>query len=67
MVRIVNESSRTLQFSSDPHPQHGDNTELNMSALKPGGQTSFIVHKAGTWGFHNHLNEEDTGSITVTN
>lgn len=65
-VRIVNESNRTLQFSSDPHPQHQDNTELNMPALKAGEQTSFVVHKAGKWGFHNHLNEEDTGSITVT-
>lgn len=64
-VLVVNESSDDLQFASDPHPQHSDNHELNEPVLAPGEQETFVVHKTGAWGFHNHLNDDHTGMITV--
>ncbi len=65
-VLVVNNSSGTLEFSSDPHPQHTDNYELNVPALAPGEQKVFVITEPGTWGFHNHLNDSHSGSITVT-
>ena len=32
----------------------------------PGASFSFTFDKAGTWGYHDHLNHTMTGSITVT-
>lgn len=65
IVRIMNESSRALQFSSDDHPIHLDNPELNMASLRPGEEGAIQVVSNGTWGYHNHLRPGDTGSITV--
>lgn len=64
-VTVVNNSSHDLQFSSDNHPTHTKETELNMDILKPGKSGSFTVTKVGTWGFHNHLRDQDTGSLMV--
>ena len=66
-VRVVNESSEALQFASDPHPQHTDNDDLNIPTLAPGEEETFVVNETGAWGFHNHLNDDHSGSITVTN
>jgi len=64
-IRVVNQSSTSLQLSSDPHPTHSDNPELNMSALEPGKDSTLKVTRTGTWGYHNHENASDTGKITV--
>lgn len=64
-ITVKNDSSNPLQFSSDPHPQHTDNTELNMSVLSAGKSGTITVTKTGTWGYHNHLNDGDTGTIVV--
>ncbi|HEX6415916.1 MAG TPA: cupredoxin domain-containing protein [Candidatus Saccharimonadales bacterium] len=65
-LRVVNESANGLQFSSDSHPTHRDNPELNMDTLEPGESGMLALTKAGEWGFHNHLKDEDTGVLTVT-
>lgn len=65
-VLVVNESSEMLQFASDPHPQHTDNDDLNVPTLDPGEEETFVVNETGAWGFHNHLNDNHTGTITVT-
>jgi plastocyanin len=64
-VAIKNDSSDTLQFDSDPHPQHTDNTELNVGVVNPGQAKTVTLNKTGTFGYHNHLNPTDKGSITV--
>lgn len=64
-VKVVNESSNPLQFSSDNHPTHTEQTELNLSTTEPGGSTTFTPTKVGTWGFHNHMNAGDMGTLTV--
>lgn len=65
-VLVINDSSETLQFSSDPHPQHTENPELNLPVLRPGEQETIVITEPGTWGFHNHLNDNHSASITVT-
>lgn len=64
-VTIKNESSHGLQFDSDPHPAHTDNKELNVNTVSPGASETFVVKRTGTFGYHNHLNPSDTGTIVV--
>jgi plastocyanin len=64
-VKITNNSDQELQFDSDPHPVHTDNSELNVDEVAPGESKTFVLNKKGTWGYHNHLNSGQSGKITV--
>jgi len=66
-VTVKNESSIAVEFSSDEHPTHRDNPELNMNALQPGQQESFTPSRSGEWGIHDHLQPQFTTALTVTN
>lgn len=54
-----------MQFDSDPHPAHTTNPELNVGSVPPGEQMSFVVDTKGTFGYHNHLNPAQKGTIVV--
>lgn len=64
VVTVKNGSSQTLDFASDDHPTHRINSELNVGEIEP-GQTATFTAKAGTWGYHDHLNDSATGTLTV--
>lgn len=64
-VTIKNDSSSSLQFSSDDHPTHTKNPELNAATIEPGQTQTITVTKKGTNGYHNHLDASDTGTIIV--
>lgn len=64
-VRITNSSQNALSLDSDPHPTHTIQPELNVGDVEPGQSKTFVIDKVGTWGFHNHENPSNTGSITV--
>lgn len=64
-IKVVNTSDKELNFDSDPHPTHTDNTELNEGTIAPGESKVFTLTKVGTWGFHNHLDSSQHGTITV--
>ena len=64
-VAVTNNSTSSLQFDSDPHPAHTDNAELNLGSVGKGKTGIFTVTKTGTFGFHNHFNSGDTGTIIV--
>ncbi|PJE65423.1 hypothetical protein COU91_01740 [Candidatus Saccharibacteria bacterium CG10_big_fil_rev_8_21_14_0_10_47_8] len=64
-VTIKNTSSNELQFNSDPHPIHTDNEELNVGAVASGQSQTFTASTKGTFGYHNHLNPSDKGTIVV--
>ena len=64
-ITVKNTSSSSLQMESDPHPAHTDDTDLNVGPVSPGESKTFKVTKKGTFGFHNHLNSSDKGSITI--
>lgn len=65
-IRVVNNASDALEFSSDNHPTHLGNLELNMDALNAGEAGIFTVTKTGEYGFHDHLNASNEGTLTVT-
>ena len=65
VLTIKNDSSSSLDFDSDPHPSHTDNPELNVDNVSPGQSKTFTVNKIGTWGYHNHLNPTQKGTIVV--
>lgn len=65
-VKVMNtSSSKNLEFESDPHPAHTNNSELNAGAIQPGKSVVFTLEKKGKWGFHNHLNSSQHGELTV--
>ncbi|HKX23939.1 MAG TPA: cupredoxin domain-containing protein [Candidatus Saccharimonadales bacterium] len=64
-VIIKNASSHSMQFDSDPHPAHTINPELNVGAVPAGQEMNFIVDTKGTFGYHNHLNPSQKGTIIV--
>jgi plastocyanin len=64
-VTIKNTTSGTLQFQSDPHPQHTDDPELNIGSIASGESQTFTVTTMGSHGYHNHLSTSDTGTIVV--
>lgn len=64
-IVVENNSSEELDFSSDMHPVHNENPELNQDTIMPGESQSFSVNTPGSWGYHNHLNPGRTGTIVV--
>lgn len=65
VVTVRNESDTNVQFSSDDHPTHLENTGMNLSVLAPGQSATFTADRAGEWGFHDHLDDSKTGRLTV--
>lgn len=64
-VTVKNESSVDVEFSSDDHPTHRENPELNMETLAPGESGTFTPPGAGTYAFHDHINDQYTGTLVV--
>jgi plastocyanin len=64
-IAIKNASASDMQFDSDPHPVHTNDPELNVDLVSPGHTMILTVHTKGTFGYHNHLNPGDTGTIVV--
>jgi plastocyanin len=66
VITVTNKSSKNVMFSSADHPTHQEQPELNMKTLKPGESGTITITKAGIWGYHDHIDETMTGTITVT-
>lgn len=64
-VTVKNESSMDLQFSSDDHPTHLTHPELNMDILGPGESGTFAPAGTGTYKFHDHIDDQFTGTLIV--
>ena len=68
-VTWTNNSSKSVQVASDPHPTHTANPELtngqSVAELAPGASVTVTLTKTGTWGFHDHLNPGVRGKVTV--
>lgn len=64
-IAITNNSGETVQFDSNPHPLHTDNPELNVGTIPPGETMRVKLTAKGTWGYHNHLNVTQSGTIVV--
>lgn len=65
-VQFKNESSRSIWVASNPHPSHTGYPGFDAKKGFASGQTySFTFNNKGTWGYHDHLNSSEGGSIVV--
>ncbi len=61
----TNKDATTLEIASDPHPTHTTLPELHSAGLPKDGTYTFVFSKAGTFGYHNHLNPTLKGTVIV--
>lgn len=66
IVTVDNKSSRSVQFSSNDHPAHTDDPEINMPVIASGVKGTFTATTVGTHGFHDHLDDSKVGTLVVT-
>jgi len=67
IVIFQNNSSTGFWPASDPHPVHTSYSGFDAkSAIAAGEKWQFVFEKAGTWGFHDHLNPSALGTVTVS-
>ncbi|MBI2599905.1 cupredoxin domain-containing protein [Candidatus Daviesbacteria bacterium] len=65
-VTWVNSDSEQHQVNSSPHPTHTDYQPLNTVGLIGAGESkSLTFPTAGTYKYHDHLNPQLTGTVTV--
>lgn len=64
-VKVINQSQKTIDVSSNPHPVHTDNSELNAGDIEPGGSRTFTLTTKGEWAFHDHYDPSKGGTIKV--
>jgi len=66
VVIFKNKSQDPVWIASDPHPVHTDYPGFDSKkAIAPGGSYQFKFANAGTWGYHNHLNSSQHGTVIV--
>ncbi len=64
-VTWENKSGSTATVNSNPHPVHTAYPPLNLGNFSDGGTLSLTFDKPGTYGYHNHLNPSQSGTIVV--
>src|SRR6266571_5034216 len=64
-VTWTNKSGAKATVNSDPHPTHTAYPPLNLGMFADGETLSLTFDKPGTYGYHNHLNPNDRGTIIV--
>ena len=64
-IKVDNQSSMDMQFSSEDHPSHREHPELNMQLLGAGESGTFTPPGAGTYGFHDHINDQFEGTLVI--
>lgn len=66
IVVFKNESNTSFWPASDPHPTHTNYPGFDAGkAIAAGSTFEFKFTKVGTWGYHNHLNPAQHGTIKV--
>lgn len=66
-ISFINNSNKSFWPASNDHPTHTIYPEFDSKTpISPGNKFIFTFDKIGTWGFHNHLEPSQTGTITVT-
>lgn len=64
-ITWMNKSGEGAAVNSDPHPVHTTYPPLNLGSFPDGGTLTLTFDKPGTYGYHNHLNSSERGTITV--
>ena len=60
-----NQSGEVATVNSAPHPIHTNYPPLNLGSFQDGETLELIFSKAGTYGYHNHLNSSQKGTVIV--
>lgn len=64
-LKFVNNSDKTVEPSSDDHPTHTKNTELNVGDVEPGQSKEITVNTKGEWEMHNHYDASQKVTVKV--
>lgn len=78
-VTWINNASTPMEVASNRHPTHtnyagttrnshcqnGDQTSAAFDQCQEGDRFSFTFEKTGNWGYHNHENAGQAGTIIV--
>lgn len=68
-ITWVNKSDKQVKIGANPHPIHTGNREISGGEftldLQPGEEKTVDVSKADAFGYHNHLNASEVGTIIV--
>jgi plastocyanin len=65
-VKFVNNSAGRMWVASNPHPAHTDYPGFDEKSAAGNGESyNFTFDRAGTWGYHNHLNIAEKGTVVV--
>lgn len=77
-VTFTNQSTGRMWVASDPHPTHEgysgttvtqhcpDTAGVAFDECAVGNTYTFTFQKAGTWGYHNHSDSTQYGTVIVT-
>ncbi len=63
----INKSGVEATVNSDPHPTHTAYPPLNLGKFGKSNVLSLIFPTAGRFGYHNHFDATQTGTIIVSN
>lgn len=64
-VTWTNSSQITFDLASNSHPSHTNFPALNKGDVGPGETATVTFNDSGTYGYHNHSNASQTGTIIV--
>ncbi len=64
-VAWTNKSGENATVNSTPHPTHTAYPPLNLGSFADGASVSLVFDKTGSYGYHNHLNASQTGTVIV--
>lgn len=62
----TNKSGQLATVNSDPHPTHTAYPRLNLGEFDNGQSLSLIFDKVGRYGYHNHIDASEIGTVIVT-
>ena len=64
-VTWQNNSGMRATINSDPHPSHTDYEPINLGQFSDGESLNLTFDTPGIYGYHNHLNPSQVGTIVV--
>lgn len=65
-VQFINDDTASHEPASNPHPTHTDYPGFDAGApIATGKYYRFQFEKIGTWGYHDHLHSNLTGTVIV--
>ena len=65
-ISFINESDEELWVAANPHPAHTSLPGFDAKrGYKKGEVYKYTFNKKGSFGYHNHLNPQSRGTLTV--